>query len=397
MKFRSSLDKYRRGKPNTLGDKTVTATIDSLSNDGDGVARVKGKITFIPDTAPGDSVRITVVEDRPRYSRARMIKLIEPSSHRVTPQCPWVARCGGCTWQHLSYPHQLEVKQSQLIETLVRIGNLSTVVVRDIVPSPSPYAYRNRIRGITQDGSFHFHEHRSDALVTIDTCAIAHPAINQYLKTPAEPFSTDRQSIELALMPGGSVDALLINSERATELGFRQVNDAVSQSLTHTVSEIIAEKLANVQEASQPRTLLDLYCGHGSWTRRIATRHPNLTVKGIDSSEHNIRIARQLASDLNNANFSVGLSENALQQNKIQHDFVIVDPPRAGLSDEVISGLTQFHGATTLLYVSCHPATLARDLAALTLGGYDIEFVQPFDMFPHTPHVETLAVLRGTN
>lgn len=404
MKFRSSLDKYRRAKPEVPGSKTLTVTVESLTNEGDGVARVEGKATFVPHTAPGDKVQIKVTEDRRRFSRARVVKLIEPSPHRVTPECQWVEQCGGCTWQHLSYEHQLETKRAQLIETLTRIGNLPNVVTRDIVPSPTPYAYRNRIRGVSENGQFHFHQARSEFLVAIDSCAIAHPTINQYIAAPTQAFSNDKQSIELALMSDESVTAFGVDTERSTELGFRQVNDAVSQILTNTVSEIISEQLANTQDDAGPMTLLDLYCGHGSWTRRIAERHPNLTAVGVDISEHNIRIARKQAAGIKNATFSVGRAEKALQQNNTQNDFIIVDPPRAGLNTEVIQALTANTSAATaqnatptLLYISCHPATLARDLSALSNSGYDIEFVQPFDMFPQTPHVESLAVLRRKN
>jgi len=250
MRFRSSLDKYRRAKPVALGAKTLTVTIESLTNEGDGVARVEGKATFVPNTAPGDRVKIKVTEDRQRFSRARVVKLIEPSHHRATPQCQWVEQCGGCTWQHLSYEHQLETKRAQLIQTLTRIGNLPKVVTRDIVPSTKPYAYRNRIRGVAQNGSFHFHKARSESLVAIDSCAIAEPSINQYIAVPTEPFSKHRQSIELAMMPDDKVGALAVDNERSTELGFRQVNDSVSELLTTCIVGMArgqGELLSNTQ------------------------------------------------------------------------------------------------------------------------------------------------------
>ena len=234
--------------------------------------------------------------------------------------------------------------------------------------------------------------------MAVDSCAIAHSSINQYLHSPAEPFTEEHQSIELALMPNDTVGVLPVNADRATELGFRQVNDAVSEVLTNTVSEIIGEQLSRTIDRKKPHTLLDLYCGHGSWTRRIAERHPELTAVGIDSSEQNIQIARKHAAGIKNATFHVSRAEKVLQQTNAQSDIVIVDPPRAGLSSDVIRALTTSeHATATLLYISCHPATLARDLAALTAGGYDIDFVQPFDMFPQTPHVESLAVLRTDN
>ena len=395
MKFRSSLDKYRRAKPPLLGAQTHTVTVQSLTNEGDGVARVNGKATFVSHTAPGDKVEIKIIENKSRYSRADIVKLIEPSEHRVEPLCQWVEQCGGCAWQHLTYQHQLHTKQTQLLQTLKRVGNLSSVTIRNIVPSPNPYAYRNRVRGVAQNGRFHFHKARSDALVAIDSCAIAHSTINRYIAQPTEAFSKDRQIIELALTENNSVSAMPVNSERSTELGFRQVNDAVSELLTNAVLGIIDEHFMPASDNPHPATtLLDLYCGHGSWTQRIATRHPNISAVGIDVSEHNIRTARSQAMGIKNATFTVGRAEKALQQSHKKNDIVIVDPPRAGLSEELIQALVA-HTTSTLIYISCHPATLARDLAALSHGGYSIEFVQPFDMFPQTPHVESLAVLRS--
>ena len=140
MKFRSSLDKYRRGKIKAPGTKTFTVVIDSLSNEGDGVTRIDGKVMFVPHTTPGDKVEVTVTENRARLIRAQVTKLLKPSPHRVTPECKWVEQCGGCAWQHIAYEHQLLVKQAQLAQTLKRIGHLPDVEIRDIGPSPTAYA-----------------------------------------------------------------------------------------------------------------------------------------------------------------------------------------------------------------------------------------------------------------
>ena len=247
---------------------------------------------------------------------------------------------------------------------------------------------------MTENGAFHYHAARSADLVGIDACVIAHPSINEYINAPKTPFSNERQSVELAFMPDHRVSVFKVHADRSTELGFRQINTAVSKILTNTVSNIIDEQLRGTNAMQGQQTLLDLYCGHGAWTRHIAQRHPSLSILGIDNSEQNIRTARSEAANLNNANFLVSRAETALKKSTTHHDFVIVDPPRAGLSTAVVEALTEFK-TPTLLYISCHPATLARDLAALTEGGYTVDFVQPFDMFPQTPHVESLAILRS--
>lgn len=392
MKFRSSLDKYRRGKPAALANKSHLVTIETLSSEGEGVARIDGEAVFIPHTAPGDKAQVEIVEKRKRWSRARVLEIVEPSSHRVSPPCPHVPLCGGCSWQHIDYGTQLSLKKQQLAETLHRIGNISDTPILDIVASPEPFHYRNRIRGVVKDESFHFRGARSEQLIAIDYCAIAAPQINHYLESLDSPLETSQQAIELAVMDDNSVFAFPVNSERATELGFRQVNDSVAQQLNETVFSLIEHHFSMRTEHSKA-FLLDLYCGHGSWTRRIAEKIPTLRVVGADQSEPNIKTARRLATDIKNASFVKNKAEKVLTQPDMRADAIVVDPPRSGLSDTVVNALNE-HPVALLLYVSCHPATLARDLEKLHSGAYQIKSVQPFDMFPQTPHVETLVVLQ---
>lgn len=389
MKFRSSLDKYRRGKPAQVLVKTHTVVVDALSNEGDGVARLNGQAVFIPHTAPGDKVVIEIVEQRKRWSRAKVVEILEASPNRVEPACIYVQRCGGCTWQHIDYATQLKIKQQQLIETLQRIGGLTHINTCDIISSAKPFHYRNRIRGVAHEGVFHFHGNRSEELIAIEQCAIASPIINQYLQYPDQPFAQVRESIELAETNDSTVKALSVDQERTTELGFRQVNSDVAEKLNEQVYSTIEKALCTETNAL---SLLDLYCGHGSWARRIASRQPRLRVVGVDVSEANIKIARGLAKNLKNASFVKNRSEKVLMQPDVNPDYIIVDPPRAGLSDTVVNALNS-NPANLLIYISCHPASLARDLAKLHNVAYEIDSVQAFDMFPQTPHVETLVVL----
>jgi len=180
MKFRSSLDKYRRSKPAQSVQNLTTVTIESLTQQGDGVANIDGQVVF--HTAPGDVVQVRITEKHKRWLRASMIKLIKPSSQRCEPQCKYVPECGGCTWQHLKYQHQLEAKESQLVKTLEHVGGLKDIKVRPIVASAQPFSYRNRIRGVMKDGQFHFYSNGSNNLVAIERCEIADERINNCLK-----------------------------------------------------------------------------------------------------------------------------------------------------------------------------------------------------------------------
>jgi len=393
MKFRSSLDKYRRGKPASPGKKSATVNIDSLSNEGDGVARVNGQAVFVPNTAPGDSVQIRLTEQHKNWARAELLSVDVESPSRVTPKCEYFEQCGGCTWQHLKYEAQLSAKTAQLADTLKRIGGIVDLDIREIVISPNPYGYRNRIRGVIENGEFHFHGNRSNERIAVTSCVIADERINRFLGESIAYDATSPAPVELAIVQD-QVEVFPIQSDRTTELGFRQVNDAVSMQLTAAVEEIISADLAKQAPSTPSAPLYDLYCGHGTWSIQIANTHPTLKVVGVDVLEDNIRIARQRGSAIKNVSFIHQRAEKAVTQISQAPGFIIVDPPRAGLSNELIEALKGIQ-LSTLIYISCHPATLARDLALLQSGSYRIDYVQPFDMFPQTPHVETLAVLRG--
>ncbi len=399
MRFRSSLDKYRKARPAKPGTtESTVVTIESLSNDGDGVARLAGKAIFVPHTAPGDEVEIVVRSKQKRFARGTLKQLIKPSSVRVTPKCEYVGTCGGCTWQHVAYDAQLAAKQQQVQDALERIGGFTDVRIQPIVPSSNPYHYRNRIRGYTEDGRFHYRRAGSQDGVPITACKIAQPAINDYLANPNQPFSQSKESVELATTADGSVTSFPIRADRSTQAGFRQINDDVSNALTSAASGAITKIIEQSQGSGASNTrleLLDLYCGQGSWSFELAMRHPDLTILGVDSGADNIRAANErlkLHPDLNNLSFHRNTAESVLNKPRHQSPLVIVDPPRAGLSDEVTQAFLQ-SPPRAIVYISCHPATLARDLAKLCHTHFSLSLVQPFDMFPQTPHVETLVVL----
>lgn len=399
MRFRSSLDKYRKAKPVKPGSAdTTVVTIESLSNDGDGVARLNGKAVFVPHTAPGDEAEIVVRSQQKRFARATLKTLIKPSSVRTEPKCEYVGDCGGCTWQHVEYEAQLVAKQRQVHDALQRIGGFGDLTIRPIVPSPNPYHYRNRIRGQAEGGQFHYRHAGSQDTVAVSSCKIAQPVINEYLANPSEPFSQAAESIELAVSNDGDVKAYPVRADRSTVVGFRQVNDDVSEALTEAASSVITQFIERNQCAESSNTkleLLDLYCGQGSWAFQLATRHPDLTIRGIDSGLENIQAAKERLKhhpSIKNLSFYTKTAESELNKPRPQRPLVIVDPPRAGISDEVTQAFLQ-SPPQAIVYISCHPATLARDLAKLCQTQFSLTLVQPFDMFPQTPHVETLVVL----
>ncbi len=383
MKDKSGWNKYRH-KRKAVEPRDAELVIESLTNAGDGLGRQDQRVVFVPYTIPGDRVRIKITQRKKTYALGSVEEILEPGKDRIEAPCPYFGSCGGCDWQHVPYAQQLAAKQEQLIDTLGRIGLLHDLPMEDIIPSTREYGYRNRIQGEIRAGSFHYKWRRSDQRIAVDHCAIADDAINAFLKD-SDLSQCAQGRVEIALVDG-EVNVFPINEKNSTELGFRQVNTDISEKLT-------ARLLDRVQQSSCER-IIDLYCGRGHWTNHIAEQHPDRQVAGVDSSPENISAAREQARQrrLNNVHFHEASVEKTLAKLDIANNLCIVDPPRAGLDNSVTDALIA-NPCQELLYVSCHPATLARDLKKLTEGGYRIETLTPMDMFPQTAHLECVARL----
>ena len=383
-KDKTGWDKYRRG-PVRANTSELTVTIDSLGNNGDGIARHDGKVVFVPLTLPGERVRIKPVTRKKSFIRAQVLETLESSEVRQTPPCEYFGRCGGCDWQHAPYPMQLDAKVQSLTDSLVRIGKLDNPTINPIVASEAIYHYRNRIQGVIKGGRFHYRHRGSDQMLAINSCTLAEDAINAHLGDEAALSQGPQGRVEIASTDDG-VSVLPINEENSTEAGFRQVNTAVASRL--------ALLLDTVSAPLDTDSCIDLYCGRGTWSIDIAQRHPHSRVIGIDASEDNIRLAREqsLETGLTNLRFQQGRVESIMKSLPLTNSFCIVDPPRAGLATTVCSALCE-NPPRHIVYISCHPASLARDLALLTADRFKLTSVTPLDMFPQTAHLETLSLL----
>jgi 23S rRNA (uracil1939-C5)-methyltransferase len=342
--------------------------ITDIAFGGAGVARSGGKVYFVPFTAPGDTVRATPVKDHKRFAEARITEIVTPSPDRVAPKCAYFGRCGGCAYQHLAYPAQLALKQRQVEETLRRVGKLSEVPMRPIVASPHPYAYRNRIRVHVDGGKAGFFMHRSHALIPIERCEIAQPGVNDELQA-------------LRRSPVRDGDYTLF-ARGSTEF-FEQVNDAVAQELLALVESTVHRGQS---------LLIDAYSGAGLFSRRLAPLFAQ--VIGIEENEHAVSRARKsaAANERHLHGDAAELLAEILAAHPMAQTSVILDPPATGLSPRVADLLAAAR-PSEILYVSCNPATLARDLSVFR-SVYRIDSVTPFDMFPQTAEIEVLTVLR---
>ena len=367
-----------RGK----GRGRLELDIQDVAFGGKGVARIDGKAVFVPYVIDGESVRASIAREHKKFLEAELETVVTASPHRVEPRCPYFGRCGGCVYQHIEYEHQLALKWRQVKETLRRVGGLKEPPMRPFIPSPIEYGYRNRITVHVCDGVTGFFRRESNKLLGIEQCPIARDELN--LKLTELRRSNPRDGhYTLRVSDGPRV--------------FTQANDAVAAAMLDLVDRLLA---------TAGGTLIDAYCGAGFFAKRLRARFK--VVIGIDWDQHAIGVAQQDANK--NETYIAGDVETELQKLGAVHPnrppqcddtsrgrlrsiapTIIVDPPATGLSKGLVQVLIE-RPPTQLIYVSCNPGTLARDLAALKKS-FRIDSITPLDMFPQTAEVEVVAEL----
>lgn len=340
--------------------------ITDLAFGGDGVARHEGKVWFVPWTIPGEVVRARPRRVKKDFVRAELLQVIQPAASRVQPRCPYFTLCGGCRYQHLDYPAQLVVKRKQVADVLARVGGLRDFAVDEVVPSPSPWNYRNRITVHIVDGRAGFHRADGRGLVEIERCAIAEEEVNRRLQHFRQRDLYDGHR------------TLRSYDDPA---GFRQTNDAVAALLSQTVYQWLSP--------GGP-WLIDAYCGSGFFAHDL--REIFAEVIGIDWSEGAIAAAERRALPRESylqADVGEALPRLLRERAATGPGAILLDPPAEGLPPQVLGALLQTP-VQHLVYVSCHPATFARDAARLATS-FELKRVTPFDMFPHTAEIELAA------
>ncbi|MCS1409079.1 MAG: 23S rRNA (uracil(1939)-C(5))-methyltransferase RlmD [Verrucomicrobia subdivision 3 bacterium] len=367
---------------------TIQLEITDLAFGGEGVGHHNGLAIFVPFVAVGEQIRTEITEVKKNYARGKLVELIQSSPDRIEPRCPHFSACGGCQYQHLSYPVQQKAKYKQLVDIFQRIGGFPKPPIRPVVPCPTPYGYRNRILVRTQYSkatkrmSIGFLRHDNRLVVDVEECYIAEPFLNQKLqKVRTDPPRKNGIKSNLRLMPE---DWILPPDS------FFQVNYHLLPKMVTTVKQYL--------QSSGSTHLLDVYCGAGFFCLKLASDVTSFT--GIEIDKKAVQAARENAKTrhCDNGEFIALPAEVAIP--KIISKFtatettVILDPPRKGCDSKLLDSLLQ-HQPQQLIYVSCHPATLCRDLAALcSEGKYLLRSVTPLDMFPQTKHIECVCDLR---
>ncbi len=351
------------------GVREVELTIADIAFGGKGVARDHGKVVFVPYTIEGERVAARITREKKQFAEAETTAILEPAAQRVPPRCPYFGHCGGCSYQHIGYGHQLEIKTRQVEQTLRRIGQLSDIPMRPILPSPLPYEYRNRITVHVDEHAIGFYARDSHDLIDITHCPISRPEVNRQL-TELRRRRPHHGHYTLRAEDGPRI--------------FSQTNDRVADAL----SDLVANFLQGGGEV-----LIDAYCGAGFFTQRLSPFFTSTV--GIDWDIFAIEAAQRSSTGCETYIAGDVATELAtmLQSVDRTRTSLVVDPPATGLTTETRQILAQFAPAN-LVYISCSPPTLARDLGELR-STFQIESVTPLDMFPQTAEIEVAVYLRA--
>lgn len=354
--------------PQTSLHEQVTFQIQDIAFGGRGIGRVNQIACFTKGVIDGEIVNARVVRKKSRFLEAELLEIKEKSSHRVEAPCPYFLKCGGCSYQHIDYSHQLTIKAKQLQGALERIGGIKDPLVRTMLPSPEPFEYRNRITVHVRDGALGFFVEKSCEVIPIDSCRIASQEVNSALKKLKSQRPKDG-------------DYLL--GEREHYGGFRQVNNSMAALMLEAVQGFAIKDHGIL--------LIDAYCGAGFFTHALAPFFSK--VVGIEWSKNSVALARRKAN-LHEV-FEEGSVEEILPKKLLEassaETTLILDPPSEGISELVVMAIINAP-PQKIIYVSCNPATLARDIKRLSTH-YRLQESTPLDMFPQTAEIESINIL----
>lgn len=421
------------------GEPSIRVTIESIAAGGEGVGRLPdGRAVFVHGVAPGEEVEVEIVRSRPRWARARLQRILQSSPERRTPPCPFQGRCGGCTLEHLEYPAQLAAKSRIVVDALTRIGGLE-VEPPEVTPSPKTERYRNRVSFTLRrlSGSrvvAGFHQLGSpERIVDVDGgCLLPEEPISRTwdeLRSawgeggrrlpgggelrltlrataagdvslliegggPGEGLPDELIAAVPALRaiwhaPGNEAPRLLAGEATLTERwGEEEIPLAARAFLqvNRDAAALLEAHLLHLAGEVHGQRVVDAYCGVGLHARRLARAGARVVGLELDSDA----VAAARAADVPGTEFLEGTVE-ALLPEVLPADVVILNPPRGGVAAEALDALLATPPAR-VLYISCDPATLARDLKRLA-GHFAVTSLRSFDLFPQTAHVETVVEL----
>ena len=392
---------------NPMADTLIKAHIEKIAAGGAGLARIDGKTIFIEGSASGEQVLCRITGEHHSWMQAEAVEIIEPSPDRIQPACALWGKCGGCNIQHLRYSAQLTMKKAILAETFNRIGGFCPP--EPLVFPSEPWEYRNRMQFHAirrqkgdSDAVWGLKARKKGEVIPIPDCPIADPGIRALLQDEKKkpqaqllPPEKDRFSVYsrngLFLSEGGTTRGKthILNHTLTLDAGvFFQSNGAMLEKLITGLQE-------TANDANQSLPMADLYCGVGTFASFLGDRFPHIDL--VEENKTALALARENLMRHTSAAFFAQSGENWIKNNPIrQYGFLIADPPRQGL-EPLLAHRLAAEGPPLLAYVSCDPATLARDSAMLLKGGYSLKELRLYDFYPQTAHIESLAVFARLN
>lgn len=430
--------------------KVFTASVPEMNTLGNGICKQDGCVIFCMGAVDGDQIHGQVVECRKNYKIAKVVSCDVPSPYRCSPVCPVFGTCGGCSLQHITYDHELEIKKSA-VETALRRAGLGQVTVEEVLFGDAE-RYRNKaVYHFSEDGEIAYYQAASDQYVPISDCLLC-PSLFSEIAKESEAFFADKETApaylyirgnmalsQLCVVLGGGKEPVRVELEayaayirekyscivgvlaghgmhpeekgeklqlllgkeyleesflgltlKITASSFFQVNTAAAQ--------LLCKKAVEFLNPGAGEYGVDLYCGTGTFGMAVAKLHPDVYITGVEINADAVADAKvnAAANGLSNVGFFCGDSADFAKNTYGSIDFALIDPPRAGCSDKMIQALCKLN-PEKIVYISCDPGTLGRDLKKLVEKGYTLERLTACDLFPRTKHVETVVLMSKHN
>jgi 23S rRNA (uracil1939-C5)-methyltransferase len=411
------------GKRQNMSAEFTLELTDSTFG-GDALGRLPdGRAVFIPFGVPGETVKIRLTSEKPTFARGEIVEVITPSPQRIAPLCPHFGVCGGCSYQHLAYPDQLLLKQKIVADQLRRLGGLVDFPVDPVVASPSPWNYRNTVQfHVSPTGRLGFQRASSNAFVEVSECHLPQDAINQLwpqlnleegsgitradlregadedLLLTLESQVDDPPEFEvdfpISVVYTGPSNTTVLSGEEFVIMPVLSRNFKVSSASFFQTNlpqaEAMVKKVLSLAGDLKGRTVLDAYCGVGLFSAFLAEKAGQLI--GIELSDSACDDFAVNLDEFENVSLYIGAVEEILPSLELIPNIVVIDPPRAGLDQKVVAAIAAA-APEKVIYVSCDPSTLARDIKRFAAQGYTVKSVTPFDQFPQTHHIECISLL----
>lgn len=390
--------------------------IEKLDHFGRGISKDGKNIYFVENALVGETVKVKVIKNKKNIFECKVDKILEKSPDRIESACPYYELCGGCQLLHIPYLKQLEFKENKVKEIIAKFSHLDTSLIKDIVPCDNQFFYRNKIV-LKCDHKLGFYKEKSKDVVLIDKCLLADEQINEIINV----LNKYKNIGEVTIRKSKNTDDLMVSFSKNIDSSLKSeifkkvscVYEANKALKNESIKEILNDKVFEISNKSffqvntsqaiklydlvkeglslkREDVVLDLYCGTG--TIGIYLSDYVDKVIGIELVESSIKNAKKnaLLNNCKNIDFVLGDVKNETKNLLVKPSKIVVDPPRAGLDKDTINYLNDSM-ANIIVYVSCDPVTLARDLELL--NNYDVLSVTPLDMFPNTYHVETCTIL----